>query len=117
MQRCSTHGRPRETHETLGEIIVEELRPIAKQEGVGEIRRLGSMVGVEFVTSTGQPDRDAAKKAVAGALERDVLLITCGSFDQAVRFIPPLNIAEDDLRRGVRAFVDAAKTKAHAAAR
>ncbi len=114
--RVIQEERLAERAETLGEIIVEELRPIAKQEGIGEFRRLGAMVGVEFVTARGDPDRDAAKRAIAGALERDVLLITCGSFDQVVRFIPPLNIAEDDLRRGVRAFVDAAKARAHAAA-
>jgi len=34
------------------------------------------------------------------------------SHDQVVRFIPPLNIAEDDLRIGVRAFVQAAQAEA-----
>ena len=102
--------------ETVGEIIVEELRPIAKMPGVGEIRRLGSMVGVEFVTDKGAPDKTQSKAAIAGALERDVLMITCGSYDQVVRFIPPLNIAEDDLRKGVRAFVDAVKSGAQKAA-
>ena len=105
-----------ERAETIGDIIDEELRPIAKQPGVGEIRRLGSMVGVEFVNEKGGPDKPAAKAAIAGALERDVLMITCGSYDQVVRFIPPLNIAEDDLRKGVRAFVDAVKSGAQKAA-
>jgi 4-aminobutyrate aminotransferase-like enzyme len=59
------------------------------------------MVAVEFDVKA------TAKAAIAGALERDVLLITCGAHDQAVRFIPALNIAEDDLRRGVRALVAA----------
>ena len=102
--------------ETLGEIIVEELRPIAKQPGVGEVRRLGSMVGVEFVDDRGAPDKKQSKAAIGGALERDVLMITCGSYDQVVRFIPPLNIAEDDLRKGVRAFVAAVKSGAQKAA-
>ncbi len=106
-----------ERAEMLGQIIVEELRPIAKQEGIGEVRQLGAMVGVEFVGARGEPDRDASKKGITAALERDVLLITCGAMDQVVRFIPPLNIAEDDLRRGVRAFVESVKRPAHAAAR
>src|SRR5919204_173812 len=76
-----------ERAETIGDIIDEELRPIAKQPGVGEIRRLGSMVGVEFVNEKGAPDKAAAKAAIAGALEREVLMITCGSYDQVVRFI------------------------------
>jgi 4-aminobutyrate aminotransferase-like enzyme len=39
-------------------------------------------------------------------LERDVLLITCGAHDNAVRFIPPLNISEQDMSHGVKAFVE-----------
>ena len=64
------------------------------------------MAAIEFA------DKGSSKAAVAGALKRDVLLITCGSHDQVVRFIPPLNIAEDDLRGGVRAFVEACRTEA-----
>ncbi|MBI2983073.1 MAG: aminotransferase class III-fold pyridoxal phosphate-dependent enzyme, partial [Chloroflexi bacterium] len=92
-----------ERAETVGAIVEEELRPIARDERVREIRRIGAMVAVEF------DDKARSKSAIAGALERDVLLITCGSHDQVVRFIPPLNIAEGDLRQGVRAFVEAAK--------
>jgi 4-aminobutyrate aminotransferase len=88
--------------ERVGEIVAEELAPIARAPRVREIRRIGAMIAVEF------DDKSASKAAVAEALERDVLLITCGSHDQVVRFIPPLNIAEADLRRGVRTFVEAA---------
>ncbi|MBI2773823.1 MAG: aminotransferase class III-fold pyridoxal phosphate-dependent enzyme [Chloroflexi bacterium] len=90
-----------ERAERVGEIVEEELRPLAHHERVREVRRLGAMVAVEF------DDKGASKAATAGALERDVLLITCGTHDQVVRFIPPLNVAEADLRKGVRAFVEA----------
>ena len=70
---------------------------------VREIRRFGAMVAVEF------DDKSAAKAAIAAALEKDVLLITCGFHDQVVRFIPALNIREDDLRKGVRVFAEAAR--------
>jgi len=90
-----------ERAETVGRIVEEELRPVSRAEGVREIRRIGAMIAVEF------DEKARSKAACAGALERDVLLITCGSHDQVVRFIPPLNIAEADLRQGVRAFVDA----------
>ena len=63
------------------------------------------MAAIEFA------DKTASKAAIHGALESNVLLITCGSHDQVVRFIPPLNIAEDDLRTGVRAFVQAARAE------
>ena len=90
-----------ERSEQVGAIVEEELRPLARAEGVREIRRIGAMIAVEF------DDKSRSKEAIKGALERNVLLITCGTHDQVVRFIPPLNIAEADLRQGVRAFVEA----------
>ena len=62
------------------------------------------MVAAEF------DDKSVAKASIAGALERDVLLITCGFHDQVVRFIPALNMAENDLRKGMRTFVEAARS-------
>ena len=86
--------------ERLGAQMVRELAPLQGQPHVREVRRFGAMVAVEF------DDPKLSKAAIAGALERDVLLITCGSHDQAVRFIPPLNISEADLTLGTKAFVD-----------
>ncbi len=89
--------------EQVGQWTVEELAPLRAHPHVREIRRFGAMVALELDTKA------AAKAAVAGALERDVLVITAGSHEQVVRFIPALNIAEADLRHGVRALVDAVK--------
>ena len=89
--------------DTLGALMVEELAALRSHPRVREIRRFGAMVAVEF------DDKCAAKAAIAAALEKDVLLITCGFHDQVVRFIPALNIREDDLRKGVRVFAEAAR--------
>ncbi|HKW79268.1 MAG TPA: aminotransferase class III-fold pyridoxal phosphate-dependent enzyme [Candidatus Limnocylindria bacterium] len=92
--------------ERLGDLMVKELAPLRADPHVREIRRFGAMVAVEF------DDPRRAKAAIKSALERDVLLITCGFHDQAVRFIPALNIPEADLTTGVRALVDAARSAA-----
>ena len=83
--------------------MADELAPLRSHPRVREIRRFGAMVAVEF------DERSIAKAATAAALEKDVLIITCGFHDQVVRFIPALNIAEDDLRKGMRVFVEAAR--------
>ena len=95
--------------ERLGDLMTRELAPLVADPHVREIRRFGAMVAVEF------DETKRAKTAIAGALERNVLLITCGFHDQVVRFIPPLNITEDDLRLGMRALVEAARARAVAA--
>ncbi|HET8568866.1 MAG TPA: aminotransferase class III-fold pyridoxal phosphate-dependent enzyme [Candidatus Limnocylindria bacterium] len=92
-----------ERADELGAIMLEELAPLRRAASVRDVRATGAMGAVEF---DGKP---AATAARLGALDRDVLLITCGAHDQVVRFIPPLNIGEDDLRRGLRAFVEAAR--------
>jgi 4-aminobutyrate aminotransferase len=90
--------------ETIGAIMVEELGPLRSHPRLREIRRFGAMVAAEF------DEKSVAKGAIAAALERDVLLITCGFHDQVVRFIPALNIGEADLRKGMRTFVEAARS-------
>ena len=86
--------------ERLGALMLRELAPLRTHPHVREVRGYGAMVAVEF------DETKVAKVAIAGALERDVLLITCGFHDQAVRFIPALNISEADLTLGMKAFVD-----------
>lgn len=95
-----------ERADALGAMVVEELAPLRRDERVREIRAIGAMAAIEF------DSKETSKAAVAAALERDVLLITCGAHDQVVRFIPALNIDEDDLRGGVRAFVNAVRSGA-----
>src|SRR5437868_293218 len=91
--------------ERLGAQMVRDLAPLANDKHVREIRRFGAMVAVEF------DDPKYSKAAIAAALEQDVLLITCGSHDQAVRFVPPLNISEADLSIGTKALIDAVRVE------
>jgi 4-aminobutyrate aminotransferase len=100
-----------ERAEEVGRMVEEELAPVRRDGRVREIRRIGAMVAVEL------DDKSTSKAVTAAALERDVLLITCGSHDQCIRFIPPLNIAEADLRHGVRQFVAALQGHGAAASR
>src|SRR5712692_1538467 len=90
--------------EALGAIIAEELTPLRSHPRLREVRRFGAMVAAEF------DDKAVAKAATAAALAKGVLLITCGFHDQVVRFIPALNMAEDDLRKGMRVFIEAARS-------
>ena len=92
-----------ERAELLGAVMEEELAPLRCHPRVREIRRLGAMVAVEF------DDKAPNKAAIEGSLERNVMLISCGAHDQVTRFIPALNIPEDDLRGGIRAFVEASR--------
>lgn len=73
---------------------------------IGDVRGLGLMIGTEFVDGRGKPDKPAAKAVVHAAAERALLLLTCGTHDNTVRWIPPLNVSESQINEGLRIFAD-----------
>ncbi len=67
---------------------------------LGDVRGLGLMVGLEFMRD-GKPDGDLASRVQANALQRGVLLLTCGPDDNVIRLLPPLTIPDDELEHGL----------------
>lgn len=61
---------------------------------VGNIRATGAMSAIELVKNgdADQPDPDLTRAIAAQALERGVLLLTCGVRGNVIRFLPPLTI-------------------------
>ena len=67
----------------------------AKNPRMGEIRALGGMVACEFVdAATGAPDADLTKKLQQAALQKGLLLLTCGVYGNVMRFLFPLTIED-----------------------
>jgi 4-aminobutyrate aminotransferase len=64
---------------------------------IGEVRGIGLMIGIEFVTKSGAPDRVACEKVLAFCLENGLILINCGTDRNVIRFIPPLTTTEAEL--------------------
>ena len=62
---------------------------------IGEIRGPGAMVAVEFVKpGTTEPDADFTKRVQTLALQQGLLLLTCGTYGNVVRFLFPLTIQD-----------------------
>jgi 4-aminobutyrate aminotransferase len=74
---------------------------------IGDVRGLGLMVGVEFRTQDRQPDRDKAKAVVHACQEDRLLLLTCGPWDNTIRFIPPLVVTQEQVDQGLGIFARA----------
>lgn len=90
-------------------IINEELGSLAESSPiVGELRGRGAMMALEFVKpGSKEPNADAAKQIAAKCLEQGVVILTCGTFGNNVRLLPPLVIDFDLLRDGLRVFAKA----------
>ncbi len=74
---------------------------------IGDVRGLGLMVGAEFRTPQGKPDKATAKGVVHSALDRKLMLLTCGPWDNTIRFIPPLVVSEAQISQGLDILADA----------
>ncbi|MGE5073208.1 MAG: aminotransferase class III-fold pyridoxal phosphate-dependent enzyme, partial [Anaerolineae bacterium] len=91
--------------------LMTGLRKLQEESAeIGDVRGKGLMVGTEFVVD-GKPDRakPLVKDIVHAAEERDLLLLTCGTYDNTIRWIPPLNVSQEQINDGLRVFGEALK--------
>lgn len=70
-------------------------------DGIGDVRGLGLMVGIEFTASDGSPDTARAQAAQQEAGRRGLLLLTCGAHMNVVRMIPPLVVTKEEIDEGL----------------
>ncbi|QDQ88319.1 4-aminobutyrate--2-oxoglutarate transaminase [Alcaligenaceae bacterium SJ-26] len=78
----------------LGDRLRQRLEGLrASVPQISDVRGLGGMIAVEFGTHE-QPDADFAKAVQARALERGLLLLTCGAYGNVIRFLFPLTIED-----------------------
>jgi 4-aminobutyrate aminotransferase len=75
-----------------GDRLLHALRRIsASHPAAAEVRGRGLMIGIEFAEGDDlRPRPDLAKAFIAEAFARKLLLLSCGTYSQVVRVIPPL---------------------------
>jgi 4-aminobutyrate aminotransferase len=89
----------------MGQILMDGLRAIqADHPVIGEVRGLGLMVAAEFVKTDGAPNPEAVSRVIKACFEEQVLLINCGTYDQAIRIVPPLVVTEEQIRQFLGIF-------------
>lgn len=90
-----------------GARLIEGLRELqAEYPVVGDVRGRGLMIGVEF-GQNGQPNKDAAKAVQQACLDRNLLLLTCGTYDNIIRWIPPLVVDAAQIDESLGIFAEA----------
>ncbi len=77
---------------------------------VGDVRGLGLMIGSEFeVDGKFKQAKPLVKEIIHAAEERGLLLLSCGTYDSTVRWIPPLNVTEGQVSEALDIFADSLK--------
>jgi len=77
---------------------------------IGDVRGKGLMVGTEFVVD-GRADKakPMVKEIIHKAEERGLLLLSCGTYDNTLRWIPPINVTSEQINDGLRIFGESLK--------
>ena len=80
----------------LGERLVARLKKAQENNPtIKEVRGLGSMIAVEFFDpNTNQPSMEITKQVQQAALAEGLILLTCGVYTNALRFLYPLTIED-----------------------
>ena len=73
---------------------------------IGDIRGRGAMLAIEFVkkgsaATTKQPDGEVTKKIAEYCLKEGVIILTCGTYGNVIRLLPPLVISDELLADGL----------------
>jgi 4-aminobutyrate aminotransferase len=74
---------------------------------IGDVRGLGLMVGVEFVTDreTNNPDAELRNRVELNCYERGLILLGCGA--NSIRWSPPLIITTEQADVALEIFDEA----------
>jgi 4-aminobutyrate aminotransferase len=73
---------------------------------IGDVRGRGLMVGTEF-TLKGEPSKDTAKAVQKACLDRKLMLLTCGAYENTIRWIPPLVVNQQQIDEALMTFEEA----------
>jgi 4-aminobutyrate aminotransferase len=78
---------------------------------IGDVRGKGLMVGTEFVAEGGRADKakPLVKEIIHKAEENGLLLLSCGTYDNTLRWIPPINVTAEQIHDGLRIFGESLK--------
>jgi 4-aminobutyrate aminotransferase/(S)-3-amino-2-methylpropionate transaminase len=80
----------------IGELLTERLSDMqSRYPIIGDVRGRGAMMAIELIEpGTTTPNAAAAAKVNAACHAEGVLTLTCGTFGNVFRFLPPLVIDE-----------------------
>jgi 4-aminobutyrate aminotransferase/(S)-3-amino-2-methylpropionate transaminase len=92
-------GRARQ----LGETMKTRLAKLAAADPrIGEVRGRGAMIAVELVKPGGiEPDAELAGAVAKKCHSEGLVVLTCGTFGNVLRFLPPLVIDDELLDEGL----------------
>jgi 4-aminobutyrate aminotransferase / (S)-3-amino-2-methylpropionate transaminase / 5-aminovalerate transaminase len=93
----------------IGDLMLPRLRSLAETHpAIGDVRGRGAMIAIELVRPGSiEPDATLAAKIAKACHAAGLIVLTCGTYGNVLRFLPPLVIGEDLLAEGLSILDDA----------
>jgi len=86
-------------------------RLAARHPSVQDVRGLGAMVAIELFKGgdLSQPDADMTKRLCGEAIQRGLILLSCGTYGNVVRILVPLTASDAVIDEGMAILADCLK--------
>lgn len=88
----------------VGEQLTAGLKAIAaKHKTIVDVRGLGAMIAVELGEDgdVHKPNGALASQIVVRAREKNLIMLSCGTYGNVLRILVPLTVSDEDLQRGL----------------
>lgn len=86
----------------MGEYFKEKLVDLKeKYKAIGDVRGIGLMLAIELVDEENKPNTNLTKIIIKEALEKGLLLLSCGCDKNVVRFIAPTIVEKKDIDKAI----------------
>lgn len=100
----------------IGKIILDrcnQLKDRSNLNCIGDVRGLGAMCAIELVKdkTSGEPAPELTSALIKAANERGLILLSCGTYGNVIRFLVPLTASDALVKEGLDIF-EAALTDA-----
>jgi 4-aminobutyrate aminotransferase/(S)-3-amino-2-methylpropionate transaminase len=84
-------------------LVLSRMQALAASTGrIGDVRGRGAMLALEFtVAGSLEPDQAAATAVAKACHAQGVVILTCGTYGNVIRLLPPLVIGEELLSEGL----------------
>ncbi len=107
--------------QNIERIVTDRFNALVAEMGeagiIGEIRGRGAMLAIELVkpgtaNTTKEVNAEAAKAIAGACLQAGVIILTCGTYGNVIRLLPPLVISDELLNDGLDVLADAIRAAA-----
>jgi 4-aminobutyrate aminotransferase len=89
----------------LGAQLLGQLGELAAATpAIGDVRGLGLMIGLEFTAADGAPDLETTLRVQQQSADAGLLLLTCGTYGNVIRWIPPLVVTAEQVAEAMDIF-------------